>query len=117
MTCALSRSGVDFTATKNSDVNLVIVGNNYFLEQVSVTTTDAAGTITTHDFSDKIDVTKTKVTVKVLQGRNNVVVILLPPPAPETLDIQEDCGGAVTKPLLSFGAGTHANANFKVIAS
>jgi hypothetical protein len=117
MSCALSRSGVDFTAAKDSMVNLLIVGKNYSLVGASVTTTDPTGAVNTVDFSGEIDLTKTKVTIKVLQGHNTVDLTLFPPPAPETLAIKEDCGSSVTKSLITFGPGLHADANFDVIAS
>jgi hypothetical protein len=118
MPCVLDLTGNDIRAAKGSSVNLLIIGNNYSLRQVSVTTTDAAGNVTTTDFSSSIDPTRKTVTVKVLEGTNTVVMTFFPPPAAETLDIVEDCGGAGnTQPILRFGAGTRAGANFKVIAS
>ena len=117
MSCVLDLSGNDIRAAKGSNVNLLIIGNNYSLRQVSVTTTDPAGTVTNTDFSSNIDPTRKRVTVKVLEGTNEVVMTFFPPPAPETLDIVEDCGAGNTQPILRFGAGTRAGANFKVIAS
>lgn len=117
MPCALDLSGDDIRAKKNSSVNLLIIGNNYTLRQISVTTTDAAGNATTNSFSDKIDPTMKKVTITVLEGLNTVVMTFFPPPAPETLDIVEDCGDGTTGPILSFGAGIRISATFNIIAS
>ena len=117
MPCVLDLTGNDNRATKDSSVNLLIIGNNYLLKQVSVTTTDNAGNATTNSFSDKIDPTGKKVTIKVLEGVNRVVMTFFPPPAPETLDIVEDCGAGTTQPILSFGADIIPDATFKVIAS
>ena len=114
MACVLDLTGDDIRAPKDSDVDLLIIGNNYFLKQVSVTTTDAAGNATTNSFTNNIDPSGKKVTVKVLAGLNTVVMTFFPPPAPETLDIVEDCGGGTTQPILSFGAGIRSSATFNI---
>jgi hypothetical protein len=117
MACTLDLTGPDLRAKENSLINVLVIGNNYFLEQAAVSTTDAAGNTVNTDVSGNIDATKKKVFFNVLEGTNTVVLTFLPPPAPETLDILEDCGGGVTQPILSFGAATRAGANFKIIAS
>jgi hypothetical protein len=117
MACALDLSGSDLQANKNSRINVLVIGNNYSLQQATVSTTDASGNTVNTDVSGNIDATKKKVSFDVPEGTNTVVLTFWPPPAPETLDILEDCGGGVTQPILSFGAAIRAGANFKIIAS
>ncbi len=117
MACALDLSGPDLRAKKDSRINVLVIGNNYFLEHATVSTTDAAGNTVDTDVSGNIDPTKKTFFFNVLAGTNTVVLTFLPSPAPETLDIVEDCGSGVTQPILSFGARIRAGANFKIIAS
>jgi hypothetical protein len=116
MACELDLSGPDLRANKNSRINVLVIGNNYSLEQATVSTTDAAGNTVNTDVSGNIDATKKKVFFDVPEGTNTVVLTFWPPPAPETLDIVEDCGTGVTQPILRFGAGIRAGANFEIIA-
>src|SRR5260370_1804322 len=117
MACALDLTGPDPKAKKDSRVNVLVIGNNYSLEQATVSTTDSSGNTVNTGVSGNIDATKKKVFFNVLEGTNTVVLTFLPPPAPETLDIVEDCGGGVTQPIRRFGAGIRAGANFKIIAA
>jgi len=114
ITCVLDLTGDDIRAPKDSDVKLLIVGNNYLLKQASVTTTDTAGNATTNSFTDQIDPSEKEVTIHVLAGLNTVVMTFFPPPAMETLDITENCGGGTKQPILSFGAGIRSSAAFNI---
>ncbi len=45
------------------------------------------------------------------------MLVLLPPPASEAMEIVEDCGQGKTQPILSFGSGIHAAVSFDIIAT
>lgn len=108
MACALDVTGNEPTAKKEATVTLKVIGANTTLRQASVNQTNV---------SANIDATRKSVFFDLADGRNKVVLTFFPPPAPETLDIVEDCGDGTTQPVLSFGISIHAEATFDIIAS
>jgi hypothetical protein len=108
MACALDLTGTDPATTKNSQVTLKVVAANTKIKAVSLNTTD---------MTSSVDQTKQSVSFKVPAGTNTVLFVFFPPPAPEPLQIVEDCGGGNTQPILSFGTGSRASATFDIVAS
>ena len=108
MACSLDLTGDDAAAKKDTTVTVRVVAAKTILKQASLNESD---------ISSDIDPANNSVSFKVPEGKNTVVLTLFPPPAPESLQVVEDCGGGVTQPILSFGPGIHASATFEIIAS
>jgi hypothetical protein len=108
MACALDLSGLVATAAKDAKVTIKLIAATTVLQRASLNDSD---------ISDDIDAAGKSVSFTVGGGRNTVILVLLPPPAGEAMQIVEDCGGGATQTILSFGAGIHASITFDIIAS
>jgi hypothetical protein len=105
---ALDLRGLVATATANTNVILKLIAATAVLQRASLNDSDITASI---------DPTGKSVSFTVAGGRNTVILVLLPPPAGEAMQIVEDCGGGATQTILSFGAGIHASITFDIIAS
>lgn len=108
MACGLDLTGLVATAAANTKVTIKLISANTVLQRASLNDTD---------ISANIDPTGKSLSFTVVAGRNTVILVLLPPPAGEQMQIVEDCGAGVTQPILSFGTGIHASVTFDIIAS
>jgi hypothetical protein len=108
MACALDLTGLVATAAKNAKVTIKLIAATTELQRASLNDSD---------ITDSIDPVNKSVSFKVLGGRNTVILVLLPPPAGEDMQLVEDCGGGGTQPILSFGSGIHASITFDIVAS
>jgi len=108
MACSLDLSGLLPTCAANAKVTIKLIADTAILQRVSLN--DA-------DLTPSIDPGTKSVSFNVPAGRNTVLLVLLPPPASEPMQIVEDCGQGKTQPILSFGSGIHASVSFDIIAT
>ncbi len=108
MACALDLTGLVATAKADAQVTIKLVAATATIQRASINKTD---------ITDDIDPTGKVVSFPVPAGTNTVILVLLPPPTGETMDLVEDCGGGNTQAILSFGSGIHASISFNIIAS
>src|SRR6266700_755210 len=108
MACSLDLSGLLPTCAANSKVTIKLIAATAILQRASLNNTD---------LTPNIDQGAKSVSFSVPAGRNTVMLVLLPPPASETMEIVEDCGQGKTQPILSFGSGIHAAVSFDIIAT
>jgi|ERR1700756_1226770 len=108
MACALDLTGLVPTAKANANVTIKLIAPTATIQRASINKTD---------ISDDIDPTGKVVSFQVPAGTNTVILVLLPSPAGEDMDLVEDCGGGNTQPIVSFGSGIHASISFNIIAS
>jgi hypothetical protein len=107
MPCSLDLTGLVATAKAGAQVTIKLIAATSVIQRASLN--DA-------DITANIDATGSILSFTVLAGRNTVVLVLLPPPTSEMMQIVEDCGGGNTQPILSFGSGIHAAITFDIIA-
>ncbi|HLJ87138.1 MAG TPA: hypothetical protein VKZ53_09965 [Candidatus Angelobacter sp.] len=107
MSCSLDLTGLLPTCKPNATVKIRLIADQSILQRVSLNNAD---------FTSSINQTDMSVSFAVPAGRNTVVLVLLPPPTSEPMQIVEDCGGGKTQPILSFGSGIHASVSFDIIA-
>ncbi len=107
MANALDLTGLVPTAAANATVTIKLIAATTVLQRASLNDSD---------ISDSIDATGKIVSFTVPGGRNTVILVLLPPPTGEEMQIVEDCGGGATQLILSFGAGIHASITFDIVA-
>jgi len=108
MPCSLDLTGLVPTAKRDAKVTIKLVAAVTVLQRASLNDSD---------ITSSIDPTGKSVSFTVPAGRNTVILVLLPPPASEAVQIVEDCGGGQSQPILSFGSGIHASVTFDIIAS
>lgn len=108
MACALDLTGLVATAAKDAKVTIKLIAATTVLQRVSLNDSDITASI---------DPAGKSVSFTVAGGRNTVILVLLPPPTGEQMQLVEDCGGGATQPILSFGIGIHASITFDIIAS
>ena len=108
MACSLDLSGLLPTCAADATVTIKLIAATAILQRASLNNTD---------LTDKIDAANKSVSFKVPAGRNTVILVLLPPPASEAMQVVEDCGAGRTQEILSFGSGIHAAITFDIIAS
>lgn len=108
MACALDLSGLVATAKQGANVTIKLVATTTVMQRASLNDSD---------ISDDIDAAGKSLSFPVAGGRNTIILVLLPPPTGEQMQIVEDCGGGATQPILSFGTGIHASITFDIIGS
>jgi hypothetical protein len=108
MACALDLTGLVPTAKADTTVTLKLIAPTATIQRASINKTD---------ISDDIDATGTILKFDVPAGTNTMILVLLPPPTGEAMQLVEDCGGGNTQPIISFGSGIHASISFNIIAS
>lgn len=108
MPCALDLTGLLATAKADALITLKLIAKVSIIQRASLNDSDITPNISSSGKS---------LSFKVLAGRNKIVLVLLPPPTSESMQIVEDCGGGNTQPIISFGSGIHASITFDIIAS
>jgi hypothetical protein len=108
MACALDLRPLVPTAKADAQVTIKLIADQSVIQRASLNHTD---------ITDDIDATGKSLSFSVPAGRNTVLLVLLPPPASETMDLVEDCGDGKTQPILSFGAGIHASISFDIVGT
>ena len=108
MPCSLDLTGLVATAKADAEVTIKLIADDSTIQRASLNHID---------ISDDIDAAGKKLTFSVPAGRNTLILVLLPPPSSETMDIVEDCGKGKTQTIFSFGAGIHAAISFDIIAN
>jgi hypothetical protein len=108
MACSLDLSGLRPTCAANAKVTIKLIADTAILQSASLN--DA-------DLTPSIDPGTKSVSFAVPKGRNTVLLVLFPPPAPEPLQVVEDCGQGKTQPILTFASGIHASVSFDIIAT
>jgi hypothetical protein len=108
MACSLDLTGLLPTCKADATVKIKLIADEAVLQRASLNNTDLTSSISQADNS---------LSFTVPAGRNTVILVLLPPPASEPMQIVEDCGGGNTQPIFSFGSGIHASVTFDIIAS
>lgn len=108
MACALDLSGLVPTAKADATVTLRLIAATATIQRASINELD---------ISEDIDESGKVVTFPVPAGTNTLILVLLPPPAGETMQLVEDGGGGQTQPIVSFGSGIHASISFNIVAS
>jgi len=108
MPCSLNLTGLLPTCAADSQVTIRLIAATAILQRASLNNTD---------LTDSIDPGTKSLSFTVPAGRNTVILVLLPPPASESMEVVEDCGQGQTQPIVSFGSGIHASISFDIIAS
>ena len=108
MACSLDLRPLIATAKANAQVTIKLIAATAILQRASLNDTDLTSTINQASKS---------VSFQVGAGRNTVILVLLPPPASEPMQIVEDCGDGTTQTILSIASGIHASVTFDIIAS
>lgn len=106
MACALDLSGLIAAAKAGAKVTIKLIAPTSIIQRVS---------LNDNDITDQLQ--DNSISFTVLAGRNTIILVLLPPPASEPMQIIEDCGGGNTQTILSFGSGIHASVSFDIIGS
>jgi hypothetical protein len=108
MTCSLDLKPLIPTTKANSNVTVRLNAATATIQRASLNHTD---------ITEDIDPTGKTVSFTVPAGINTVVLVLLPPPTGESMDLVEDCGGGQAQTIFSFGSGIHASISFFISAS
>jgi hypothetical protein len=108
MACSLDLSGLIATTKAGSQVTLKLVADQSKIQRASLNHSD---------ITEDIAADGKSLSFPVPAGRNTLILVLLPPPTGEDVDLVEDCGGGTTQTVLSFGIGIHVSISFDIVAS